>query len=89
MYCIIGNIILVCYLNKKNKTNYLFVLYILLYIVIYNITHNFYNLNYFYQMVNFLNTKSNIFLLLIVYTLLLKNTFKSNNNIIVNILIFL
>ena len=33
-------------------------------------------------MVNFLNTKNNVFLLFVVYTLLLKNTFKSNIGVV-------
>jgi len=53
-----------------------------MYIIVYSITNSFYSLNYFYQIINFLNTKNNMVFLFIILSLVLKNSLKSNNNIL-------
>ena len=65
----------------KNYNNALVVFLFQFYLILFNFSENFYNLNYYYQIVNHLNTKNNITYLGIFVLLLLKNKKKKTDKI--------
>lgn len=51
------------------------------YLILFNFGNNFYNLSYYYQIINYLNTKNNLMLLCMLTLLLLVNKKKTTNQL--------
>lgn len=75
---------MLCYLSlkKKNYTKVNILILMYLQFIFYNYGHSFYNVSLYYQIINYLNSKSNICFIVVFFLLYELNKKKTNNIII-------
>lgn len=88
-YFYVVTIIYIAFLKNQNYTNVILYFYLNASYILYNIKNNFNTVSSYYQLISFLNTKNNIFIVLIILLLFFKNKLKNHQKLVVYLYLYI